>query len=614
MTTYFSKKCEEFKQNGKKLWSIIHKIVQKQNDKSSIIECLEINKFQCFETKLIADEFGKFFSTVGNQYAKKIGNPVILSNEDLSKMPRKTKSIYFTPVTESEIMTIIEKLHNKNSHGHDGLSNKFIKSNKTALCKLLHILFNTSLESGIFPESYKKSNVVPLFKSKNKFNVTNYCPISLLPLISKILEKVAYCRTDNFLGANDQIFISQYGFHSGHSCENAVSELASEILKGRNNNKNTKALFLDLSKAFNTLDHDLLLRKLEIYGIRGTALDWFRSYLKSQSLHVKCFDKLIGNFVYSDNYDLEYGTPQGSCLGPLLFLINTNDLHLNLLFTNCLLFADDTTIYCTHENLNYLKFCIEHDLSIISDWFRANGLTLNLEKSVCIFFPCKNRQGNENLYINLENMSIPFITQTNFFGIWIDNQLNWNHHFCILIQKLKQLKLLKLSHHILNVHTKRISYFAQCFSHLKYGIILWGNSISNSQLSSIQRLQHSAFDCITDKMPDSKRQKLKLLTVKELLKLENCKLLFRCTHNNVPSKVKSAVLSDSTKISLEKKHPYQTHHKNKPNRPLATNTAYHNSFLCKCIRYFETLSLVTQKTMSLLFFIQNAKYDIMHEN
>ena len=433
MRTYFSDKCVEFKQNGKKLWSIICKIVQKQNYKSSIIKCLEINNIQCFESKLIADEFGKFFSTVGKLYAKKISNPVIPSKDYLSKMPRNGKSTFFTPVTKSEMMKILEKLHNKNSHGHDGLSNKLIKSIRTALCKPLCILFNISIKSGIFPELYKKSDVVPLFKSKNKTNVTNYRPISLLPVISKILEKIVYHRSYNFLDTNDQIYISQYGFQSGHSCKHAVSELAVEILKGKNNNKNTLALFLDLSKAFNMLDHDLLLEKLEIYGIRGIALDWFRSYLNYQSLHVKCFDKSMGNYVYSDNYDLEYSTPQGSCLGPLLFLIYTNDLHLNLLFTNCLLFADDTTIYCTHENQNYLKFCIEHDLSIISDWFKANGLTLNLEKSVCIFFPCKTKQGNEQFRITLDNMSIPFVSQTKFLGIWIDKHLNWNHHSCILI-------------------------------------------------------------------------------------------------------------------------------------------------------------------------------------
>ena len=235
--------------------------------KSSIIECLEINKIQCFESKLIVEKFGNFFSTVGKHYAKKIGNPLIPLKDYLSKMPRNTKSIYFTPVTESEIMTIIDRLQNKNSHGHDGLSNKFIKIIKTALCQPLCILFNTSLESGIFPELYKKSDVFPLFKSKKKIHVTNYHPISLLPVISKVLEKVVYCRTYNFLDTNDQIFISQYGFHCGHSCKNAVSELASEILKGKNNNKNTIALFLDLSKAFNTLDHDLLLKKLGIYGI-----------------------------------------------------------------------------------------------------------------------------------------------------------------------------------------------------------------------------------------------------------------------------------------------------------------------------------------------------------
>ena len=233
----------------------------------------------------------------------------------------------------------------KNSHGHDGLSNKLIKEIKTALCKPLQILFNSSLKHGVFLEIYKNSDVVPLFKLKSKFVLTNYHPISLLPVISKILEKVVYHCTYSFLDSNNQIFISQYEFCSGHSCENAVSELSGKILKGKNNNKNMLTLFLDLSKAFDTLNHGLLLRKLELYGIRGIALNWFKSYLENRMLQVKCFAKEIGNYVFSENYKLDYSMPQGSCLGPLLFLIDTNDIHKNLMCTSCLLFADDTTLY-----------------------------------------------------------------------------------------------------------------------------------------------------------------------------------------------------------------------------------------------------------------------------
>ena len=154
-------------------------------------------------------------------------------------------------------------------------------------------------------------------------------------------------------------------------------------------------------------------------------------------LRVKCFDKEVGTYVFSENYKLDYGMPQGSCLGPLLFLIYTNDIHKNLMFTSCLLFADDTTVYCTHENANYLKFCIEHGLSIISDWFKANGLTLNLDKSICIIFPSIPNQQLTKINISADKTCIPFVSHTKFLGVWIDKNLNWNHHISTLTQKLK---------------------------------------------------------------------------------------------------------------------------------------------------------------------------------
>ena len=203
------------------------------------------------------------------------------------------------------------------------------------------------------PNIMKIADVIPLHKSKSKEETNNFRPISLLITMSKILEKVIHKHTYNFLEKTDQIFKSQYGFRSKHSCELAVNELLSEIVKSKEQGMHMIAVYLDLSKAFDTIDHRLLLMKLEKYGIRGVTLQWFQSYLSNWQMRVKC--NTHESVAYSKLYDMEYGTPQGSCLGSLLFLIFTNDLHLHLQHCLCILFADDTTVFFSHKNLNYCE-------------------------------------------------------------------------------------------------------------------------------------------------------------------------------------------------------------------------------------------------------------------
>ena len=195
-----------------------------------------------------------------------------------------------------------------------------------------------------------------------------------------------YTQVYNFLIDTGQIYNNQYGFRSGHSCKHAVGELVSTVLKGFQKKEFILGLFLDLSKVFNMLDQKILLKKLCKHGIRETALNWFASYLSGWKIRVKCMVTSTGKIEYSNYESITYGAPQGSCLGPLIYLIFSNDLALHLEHCNSIMFADDTTLYQTHKSLRYLKWCLQEDMETLTDWFKANKLTLNLDKTACVLY------------------------------------------------------------------------------------------------------------------------------------------------------------------------------------------------------------------------------------
>ena len=189
------------------------------------------------------------------------------------------------------------------------------------------------------------------------------------------------------------LYQSQYGFRNKHSCEQAILELTGQILHARDDSLHAAALFLDLSKAFDTLNHDILLQKLYQYGIRGVCLDWFHDYLTNHSLISKI--TTLGNVITrSESYDIMYGTAQGSCLGPLLFILFCNDIHLLPMFSKIILFADDSTLVNSAKNENFLRCTLEHDMLALVDWYKANQLSLNINKTVLIkFWP-----NNDNVF------------------------------------------------------------------------------------------------------------------------------------------------------------------------------------------------------------------------
>ena len=383
---YYQSKCQEYKNNIKKIWNLVNSCIGKTNDKSTIIDHLKIDNLEIRDSKQIANEFGHYFSKIGKIYADKIKPSKTNISDYLKVIPRNAKSLYLTPTTNSEIIRLINKLPNKNSSGYDGIDNVILKHIKECISPTMVKLFNLSMLEGKFPDMMKLAEVVPLYKSKEMYLLNNYRPISLLITISKLLEKIMYARTYSFLQTTGQLYESQYGFRKGHCCEYAISKLISVILKNKEANRYTISLFLDLSKAFDSLKHNTLLKKMELYGVRGVALNWYSSYLNSRELRAKCMTS-SGDSEVSQKYPVTYGTPQGSCLGPLLFLLFCKDLRLHLTYLSCIQFADDTTLYTSGKNIRLLECEINHDLEIISDWFKAKKLTLNADKTACMIFP-----------------------------------------------------------------------------------------------------------------------------------------------------------------------------------------------------------------------------------
>ena len=281
---YYKTRATDFAKDSKKLWALINKVVGKRKSSGSIIPYITIIGIRTYTPRKIANEFAQFYSSLGQTLANKIKPSQESIQNYLSKIPMNTKSLVLNETNMKEIESLIKKLPNKTSSGHDSISNVMLKQLSNSISFPLMIIFNQSIAQGRFPDSMKKAEIIPLFKGKESDQVINYRPISLLITILKVLEKIMYKKLYKFINKHDILYQSQYGFRNKYSCEQAILELTGQILYARDKGLHAAALFLDLSKALDTLNHDVLLQKLYRYGVRGLCLDWFKDYLTNRSL------------------------------------------------------------------------------------------------------------------------------------------------------------------------------------------------------------------------------------------------------------------------------------------------------------------------------------------
>ena len=416
---YLNNKFDNFKNNIKKTWQLINNFIKPNTKSNRTISELLHNNQTIKNSSEIANTFNEYFSNIGNS----ITNSIVSTNSHLFYMNNIniTNSIFLTSTNEYEISRIILNLKNTSVNIHH-CPVKLIKRFHQILSPILVHIINKSLNTGIFPSSLKLARVIPLPKDGDLKLVSNYRPISILPTFSKIFEKVVYKRLYSFLDRHSAMTSSQYGFRSGKSTTLAILKHLDYVYDNIDKGNLVFSIFLDFRKAFDCVDHNILLSKLNIYGVRGIALDWFKSYLTNRKQYVQIND------IKSKCCSISCGVPQGSILGPLLFLIFINDITYSSNKFKYILYADDSTLTMpiNKSNAGSELITINNELNNIYKWLCANKICLNADKTKYMVFSYGPNALNSAIKIG-EHYIIKAKT-IKFLGIQIDENLSFKSH------------------------------------------------------------------------------------------------------------------------------------------------------------------------------------------
>lgn len=423
---------------------------------------------------------------------------------------------------------------------------------------------------------WKEAKVIPLPKdNRSSLNGPNSRPISLLPVLGKLLEKIMTSRIQNYLDMNNLVTNSQHAYRKGHSTCTALIQMNDDWLKELEEKRLVGVVLLDLSAAFDVINHDLLLEKLACYGLGSTVIAWFQSYLSDRS------QRVFYNGSLSESNTVNLGVPQGSCLGPLLFSLYINDLPLVLNKARMQMYADDTTIYTSAETVSNLSNMLKEELKSVTNWIKDNQLILNIPKTKMIIIGSKTSLREEpNITLNIERETIEQVKEVKLLGITIDNKLSWVNHIENIIAKMgKILAVIRRCSIFFTQTVLKLVVQSLILSHLDYCAAVWSNA-TKKHLMKLQIIQNKA-----------------------------ARLVLRCPYrtnlNTIHNKLEWLTVEDRWKSSLvrlikniqEQQHPVDFYHQLEQVKERETNTTRYSTkhyfrlpkaktnYMCKTVIY-----------------------------
>ena len=443
-------------------------------------------------SQVIAEEFNTYFSNCAKESNKDNNG----KGHSIPCLPEVPTVFHFKTIDKGTVLSYLGKLNIKKATGTGNISAKLLKMTASAIAVSVTNLFNYSLDTGRIPSEWKSACVTPVPKKGEKELVESYRPVSVLPIIAMIFEAMVHTQLYSYMETNSLIHAAQSGFWPQHRTQDVLIRSVDDWRRALDKDEITGTIMIDLSKAFDSVDHQILLEKLETYGVKGGEKDWFREYLSGRRQQVTI------NGMKSSWMDIELGVPQGSILGPLLFMIYMNDLPdvLNKCTVN--LYADDATIYFSHKNPQEVKEVLERELEAIAVWIEQNKLRMNAAKTQLMVLNRRRRQKEvEEFTVQHRGECIRSKHEVRYLGVVVDEDLKWKKH----IQEVRKKCFIGLSQmrrisQFLPLHSRKSLYNALVLPHIDYCCVIW-HDCAVTLAQGIESIQTYGMRVITSSPP-----------------------------------------------------------------------------------------------------------------